>query len=356
MCTPAWAQDKIIYYDRATKKDSSATGTIQTETPGAIEIKPVTGAGPKTIPVIDIKDVEYNVPALVKPDYRRAINREDSAEKETKDDARKKLLAESLAIYQDVLTKAPDDKVKTHFEFKIAKLMARQAQDDPSGVDAAIEKLTQYKKAHPKSWQISQAADLLAQLQIGKGAWSAAQKTYEELEATPELPAELKQECNLKIAQVMVRNQKYADAEKKIQELMKTVKADSPQAIRLQISLAECQAAGATADQPEKADAAAKNLEGLVLKITDLDQKALAYNTLGFCHSQAQKAKEAVWDYLWVDVVYNQNRQEHAKALYHLAKLFKERKDEKKAQQFKAKLLDKQFAGIEYQKMIAAEK
>ena len=80
------------------------------------------------------------------------------------------------------------------------------------------------------------------------------------------------------------------------------------------------------------------------------------YNTLGFCHAQAKRSKDAVWDYLWVDVIYDQNRQEHARALYHLAKLFAERKDDKKAQQFKVKLLDKQFAGIEYQKMITSEK
>jgi hypothetical protein len=137
---------------------------------------------------------------------------------------------------------------------------------------------------------------------------------------------------------------------------VKTVPEASPQALRLQISLAECQAAGATPDQPERAETAAKNLEALLPKITDLDLKALAYNTLGFCHAQAKRSKDAVWDYLWVDVVYNQNRQEHARALYHLAKLFAERKEEKKAQQFKAKLLDKQFAGIEYQKMITSEK
>jgi hypothetical protein len=353
---PAWGQDKITYYDHATKKDITATGLIQTEAPGQIVIKPATGVGTKTIPVLDIKDVEYTVPALIKPDYRIAINREDSAEKETKEDQRKKFLAESLAKYQEILTKVADDKAKAHFEFKVAKLLARQAQDDPSGVDAAIEKLTQFKKAHGKSWQLGQAVDLLAQLQIGKNAWAAAQKTYEEFEATPDLPLEMKQDCNLKIAQVMVKNGHYADAEKRIQELVKAVPPATPQGIRLQISLAECQAAAASPEKPEKAETAAKNLEGLLPTITDRDLTASAYNTLGFCHAKAQRSKEALWDYLWVDVVYNQNRQEHAKALYHLVKLFKERKEEKRAQEFKAKLLDKQFAGIDYQKMISSEK
>ena len=71
----------------------------------------------------------------------------------------------------------------------------------------------------------------------------------------------------------------------------------------------------------------------------------------------AGRLEDALWAYLWVDVVYHQNRQEHAKALYHLYKLFKDRQDEAKAKQCKERLeKDKQFAGLEYQRLAGAEK
>jgi hypothetical protein len=156
----------------------------------------------------------------------------------------------------------------------------------------------------------------------------------------------------LKIAEVLVANKKFAVAEKKLQDLVKTVPADSPQAVRVQVSLAECEAAS------NKAEQGAQRIEGILPKIDDVELKALAYNTLGDCHRQANRTKDALWDYLWVDVVYHQNRQEHAKALYYLAQLFKERKEDNRAKQYREKLTkDKQFAGQEYQqRMIADEK
>src|SRR5262249_10110395 len=59
----------------------------------------------------------------------------------------------------------------------------------------------------------------------------------------------------------------------------------------------------------------------------------------------------------WVDVLYNQKKSEHAKALYHLSKLFKDRQDEKKAKDCRDRLeKDKAFAGSEYQRLIVNEK
>jgi hypothetical protein len=55
-------------------------------------------------------------------------------------------------------------------------------------------------------------------------------------------------------------------------------------------------------------------------------------------------------------VIYHQNRQEHARALYHIAKLFQDLKDEKRAKEYRAKLEAPKFAGLEYQKMLVNDK
>jgi tetratricopeptide (TPR) repeat protein len=234
----------------------------------------------------------------------------------------------------------------------MAKLLARQAEDDPGVTDAASAALTKFKTEHKDAWQLFLCNELLAKLQMDKKDYAGAQRTYEDLAKTPGISDDAKQEANIKIAQVLVQAKKYAEAEQRLVELVKTVKPDSPQGVRLQLALAESQAAA----DPEKALAAAKQLENVLEKIPDADLKASAYNTLGDCYQKADRKKDALWDYLWVDVVYFQNRHEHARALYHLRKLFKDLKDEKRAKEFEDKLKGSQFAGLEYQKMLLNEK
>ena len=184
-----------------------------------------------------------------------------------------------------------------------------------------------------------------------KSDWAAAQKTFEDLALVPNLSPDQRLESSLRAAQVLVRATKFAEAEKRIEELSRNVASDQPQAFRIQIALAECRAA---AGKPEQA---VQILQGLIDKVADPEIKARVYNALGDCLRVAGKSKDALWNYLWVDVVYHQNRQEHAKALYYLAKLFEALKDENRAKQYREKLeKDKQFAGLEYQKMILGEK
>jgi hypothetical protein len=348
---PAWGQDSVTYYNRAQKKEATVSGSIMVETPGKIVIRPTSGAAKEIeISVTDIREVVYNLPPVLKNDYRIAANREGGAEKDAKASQRKQHLAEALAKYQDLLAKATAEPAKRHFEFKIAKILAQQAADDPAQVDAALENLKKFKTEHPDAWQISACTDLLARLLMEKKDWEGAQRAYQDLEKTPNLPPELRQEANLKVAQVLVKAKKYPEAEQRLLEASKTIPAAGPERIRLQMALAECQAASG------KANEAVKQLEAVLPQITDPEMKAQAYNSLGSCQEAAQRPKDALYAYLWVDVVYSQNRQEHAKAVYHLAKLFKEIKDDKRAEEYRNKLLKSpEFAGLEYQKMLMNE-
>ncbi len=348
---PAWAQDSVTYYNRAQKKDATVSGTIVVETPGKIVIRPTSGAAKEVeIPATDIRDVVYNLAPVLKNDYRIAVNRESGAEKDARASQRKQHLAEALTKYQGLLSKETSAAAKRHFEFKVAKILAQQAADDPAQADAALEKLKKFKADHPEAWQISACTDLLARLLMDKKDWDGAQRVYQDLEKTPNLPPQLRQEANLKVAQVLVKAKKYPEAEQRLLEASKTIPPTGPERVRLQLALAECQAASG------KPDEAVKQLETILPQITDPEMKAQAYNSLGSCQEAAQRPKDALYAYLWVDVIYNQNRQEHAKAVYHLAKLFKEVKDDKRAEEYRNKLLKSpEFAGLEYQKMLTNE-
>ena len=61
--------------------------------------------------------------------------------------------------------------------------------------------------------------------------------------------------------------------------------------------------------------------------------------------------EDAFWEYLRVDVLYNQDREQQAKALFHLSTLFDTVKQEPlRANECKVRLRGKDFAGLDYAK------
>jgi hypothetical protein len=62
-----------------------------------------------------------------------------------------------------------------------------------------------------------------------------------------------------------------------------------------------------------------------------------------------------MWEFLWVDAVFNQDKAQHAKALYYLWQTFDKRgeaSDPDRAQQCRDALInDRQFNGTEYQRL-----
>lgn len=346
----ARAEDRVRYLDPATKKEMNVTGTILSETPAGLKIKPTIGSA-REVPAGNILEVDYTVPGRVILDYRTATSNDKAAESATTETERRKDRETALAAYKKVLAEVSDAKGKQNIEFRIAKLVARQAEDDPTQLEAAIDQLARFTKAYPDSWQVSLAARLLAQLQASKKDYAGAQQTYQDLAKIPGIGDEIIQESQIKAAEMMVRSKKYADAKELLTRLSQKLKPDDPQAVRLRIALAECQAAEGQVPQ------AVQTLEAILAQPLAGDLKAAAYNTLGDCYLAEARPKDALWNYLYVDVIYHQNREEHAKALYHLYKIFKEQGDEKKAQEFRDRLeKDKRFAGLEYQKLLPPEK
>ncbi|HEV2948740.1 MAG TPA: hypothetical protein VGX70_15305, partial [Gemmataceae bacterium] len=187
------------------------------------------------------------------------------------------------------------------------------------------------------------ATRTLAGLYVIKKDWDNALKTYQDLAKTAGVSGEIVQECDLAIAQVLVRAEKYNEAVAKLNELEKTVPSGTPQAVRLQITKANCLAA------TNKVNEAIKQLDDLVFKTSDQDLIAAAYNAKGDCYRNANppQPRAAMWEYLWVDVKYSQNPKEHAKAVFHLSRLFREFNDDKRAKIYEEKLA-KELSGVEF--------
>lgn len=325
--------DDIDFLDRAKRVPAKASGQISEESPSRIIYKAV--AGTREVAAGDVLDVYYEVRPALRPDYRSASNKEKAADKGASREERKKALNDAIKEYRDLLPKIADVKFAArHVQFKTARLLARIAEEDSSEAGPAIDTLLKFKAEHPDSWQITLCCKLLAQLQLDKGDFEGARKTYEDLTKVPGVTREVRQESELLIAQALTRAKKYPEAEKRLQDALKLLPPDDPQAVRVLVYLAECRA------NSGKLDDAVQQLKVLIDKTNDNALKALAYNTLGDCYRATDKLEDALFSYLWVDVIYNQDKQEHAKAMTQLAKLFETyKKDEARAKQYREKLL-----------------
>jgi predicted negative regulator of RcsB-dependent stress response len=332
----ARAQDEIRYYDRAKKAEATVTGSITDESPSRVAYKPGTVAGTKEVPAADVIEVTYQVRAAYRPDYRGAVTKEKTLDKAAD---RKKALAELIKEYQTLIPKLGDAKspeakfARRHMEYKVAQLTGRLAEEDRGEVDAAIEALTRFKKQHADGWQITHAVRQLARLQIDKGDFDAARQAYEELAKLPGISREARQEAELLVAQALAKGKKFAEAEKMLQAALANLPKDDPQRDRASVYLAECQAATG------KFDSAVKELRAILDRSNDPTLKAVAHNALGDTFLANNQPRDAMWEYLWVDVIYYQDKQEHARAVSQLVKVFEQLKDDAHAKQYRELLL-----------------
>src|SRR5262249_38610881 len=131
---------------------------------------------------------------------------------------------------------------RKYVEFKLAEVAAILAQDDPRNVskrDEAIKLLTQFKTNNPSFWTIVPALKTLARLQEDAGQTQEASKTYEELAAVPGVSKELKQESEILVGRLLLRGNKYEDAEKRLVKLADGLSEGDAQKPFVQAYLAE---------------------------------------------------------------------------------------------------------------------
>ena len=216
-------------------------------------------------------------------------------------------------------------------------------------MEPAIQALTAFKNEQDKGWEIVPCLKLLAEIQEFKGDAAAAKAAYQELVKIPNLPKEIKQESEVLIAQLSIRSGKYDDAEKSLDALSKSLPPTDPQRASVLMALGQAQLA-----QGKLTDVEA-NLKAALNGTTDPAVKAATHNFLGDFYRKKNQNEDAFWEYLRVDALYSQERNEDAKALYYLWKLFDEvKKDKVKSQESLDKL--KTLEGTEYAKMAASGK
>jgi hypothetical protein len=268
---------------------------------------------------------------------------------------RTKQLQAALAKYTETLQSTKVEQLPLahrHIAFKIAYVQGLLSQaGDKKAREDAIAALKVFKAKNPDSWQLIPAMLLQARLQATNNDLKGAEATLQELAAS-NAPTSARQDARLQLIQVLMESEQYAEAQKRVQQLIADAPANSP--FRFQARLAEAKCLAATAD---KLDPAVAKLTELLKETKDNNAlHAAAYNTLGECYLLKNQYQDARWQFLWVDVIYNQDKVQHARALYHLWRIFDRLNEKERAQEFFDALLNgPQFAGLDYQRRAVLE-
>jgi hypothetical protein len=330
---PAQQRDTVYYRDRTAKPEKTAEfiGAVVEETVNGIKVKPQVGPD-RSFAVGDIVDVIYAPPRALEIPFQPILNGESALRTGGPDKAKiDKLVKDYTTFVNNSLKDAKVPSLRRHIQYRLAGLKAALAEKREDQ-NEAVRNFEQVRKEVAGSWQfvplVRQEVQLLADLE----RLDDAARVLDEAGKTPGLAKELKQEMELSMIDLMIRAGKANEVEGRIAQALQTLPPTDPMATKLKVFQLGAQAGKGDADK------AAAQLKTIIDQAQDNSLKALAYNTLGDCYSAKGQKKEAMWAYMWVDVVYNQDKAEYAKAVERLSRVFKDLNDDARADKYKEKL------------------
>jgi tetratricopeptide (TPR) repeat protein len=303
--------DEVVLVPNSTVKGAiggRVRGTIQAESPSEVIVK--LGANTINVPTGEIVEVHYDgQPAsMALAESRESANQ----------------LVEAADLYKKA---ASDASGKPYIEqtakFRQAQLLAQVALGDPGRTGEATALLGAAIQAYPNSRHIIAALDSLARLQLQKGDYAAVEKTLAEMARFPQ----------------------SADRGAVLRARVFDKKGDHARAIAEYDRMIQGAPDG-SARQREARLAKAESLVGLkkfaeaeadvraVIKAApaeDYQAQSAAYNTLGDCLRAAGKPKDALLAYLHTDLLYSKDKEQHPRALAHIAQLYRELKRDDRA-------------------------
>lgn len=316
LTTAASAQDMVRYRSRGPRGErpiQEAKGKIESESLAGVKI------GGNLIAAGDIVDVEYETPGGIRIDLREAKHAEESRKTDEAIRKYRSLAASPVASNNSTF--------KRSFEYKVAMLTAAKSDVGSAELKAATSALSKWIDDHPDGWQRLQATRLLARLHLDADPPNveAARKAYDDLAASKGIAGQVKTDCQLAIVELYLSQRNTAKA----QELLGVMPTSDPRLPAYRI------ACGNESKQ-------AKQLEDLLAKAED-NVKPTIYNLLGDSHRRdPAKQKEALFAYLWVDVVYNHDPVETAKAQDRIAAIFKKMGQDERAKLYRDKARDRE--------------
>lgn len=337
---PIGADDRVIYRDAKSGKIVTREGRIVAESPGAVTLIWGLDQRKELIAVTALQDIRYDAEPSEVGQARIAENKQQ--------------WQKALGYYQQALVEVKkarkSEGAAQYIEFKILKLrvlLLEQQEADPLKRGELYRELEQFHKKYPNAWQTLECLELMGQLRLRDGL--SVDNVLNEMRALRDkfkTQAELVGRVNLfearallQLAQAYLKSQPdkakelYAQAGQSLENLLKSA-SDRNLRQEILISLVESKAALGQLKEAEK------YLAQLEKEAQDVRTKALLHLGRGDVYRLSGRVRDAMWEYLWVDVVYNQERDLTARALFWLVEVFRKLGEEEKAKVCQERLLN----------------
>lgn len=319
--------DVVSVRDRKDNSIKKVSGTF-TASPAGFQ---VVGADKKVLATVNPDDVVGIAIGDLVGVERGIINSMNTKEE-------KKLYAEALTGYKDAAkaTGLPE-RTQRYLRYKIASMTQKTADevDFDKGwkakADDAVAGWNAFLQDYKFGWEVWPAARALTRTQAELGDFAGAARTWNRLAGNKELPPDARLEAQIQEIDFQIRAKLYSNAEPTAAELQKT--ANGAQKERLAIY----QLTAKSGDKPlEGIDKIKAEME----KTKDASVHATGFAMMGELYLAGGKPRDAMWAFLWVETVLNQDRDEAFKAVARLTGLFEAGPlaDEDQAKKYRDKL------------------
>jgi tetratricopeptide (TPR) repeat protein len=316
--TGALRADELVLVSGSTFKQAiggRVRGQVQSESPSEVVVQ--LGGTTTSVPTDQIVSIRYEGQSAT---FALAQGRQTGGQLAEAADLFKKAAAESankpLALQAAL--------------FGEAEVLTDLALVEPDRVKEAKDKLTKFIAAYPGGRHILGAREGLAKLQLHSGDLAAAQATIADI---ARLPKGTERAAVLR-TKVLAKQGKHDQA---IGELDKLI-TGSPKGSARQLAalLAKAESLAGQKKFKEAETLLHEVIQGNPPE--DAGAQSAAYNTLGDCLRAANRPKDALLAFLHTDILYSKDKEEHPRALHNIAELFRQLKQDGRADEFTQRL------------------
>jgi tetratricopeptide (TPR) repeat protein len=303
VATPLLAQDTVTLNQR-TRRGSKVLGTIKSVSANGVVV--VANGGDRKIPVNEIQRIGLaGEPIGLRQGRSSIFSGQYEQAQETLDTVRLDANASSI-LRQEV-------------DFYRAAAFAHLALRGSGDPKAAASLLLTFVKRNRNSFHFYEAVELLGDLTLMVGSYENASLYYRQIAKAP-FPEYVLRSSVLE-GNALKAQGKFAAAIERFNKALASSASD-PESLRQQ-SIARIGKAACMAETG-KVDEALAELDDIIAKNDASDDQlfALAYLAQGAAHRKAKRDLDAVMAYLHVDLLFFNQRDAHAEALYYLSELW----------------------------------
>ncbi len=249
--------------------------------------------------------------------------------------------------YEDMRKKSASvpEPSKRYLDFKIAMMATKVADEsaDDEGwatlADAAAKTWTGFLGDYKTGWEVWPAAKTNARLLVEvhrsddskMNKYDEIARLWRNIAKTAELPTDLKAEATIQEIDAQMRTgkgfpQTQAEA---------AAAAAAPGPTKDQLEIYVLAAKGAN-DRDYAAKI--KEIEEKIEKTKDATVRGVGYGMIGELQLLAGKPRDAMWAFLWVETVYNADRDDAFKAMCRLVEVFRAQGDEDRVKSYREKI------------------